>query len=159
MGDPSFLQSESIAALAAALSKAQAEAKGPVKNKTNPQFKSKYAPVDSVKDAIRATLSPFGLSITQASVVTEPGFIEIVTQIMHSSGEWIRSWTRVPVTKNDPQGWGSAFTYAERRTLLAATCLAAEDEDDDGNAASIPSSPPAQNRPPNVQGYRPGGRP
>jgi hypothetical protein len=40
----------------------------------------------------------------------------------------------VPAAKHDPQGYGSALTYARRYSLLAATGLAPED--DDGNAGS-----------------------
>jgi hypothetical protein len=55
---------------------------------------------------------------------------------MHAdSGEWISSTTVIPLPKNDPQGMGSAITYARRYSLCAM--LGIITEDDDGNAASI----------------------
>ena len=43
---------------------------------------------------------------------------------------------RVPVSRNDAQGYGAAMTYARRYSIMAACGIAPED--DDGNEASQP---------------------
>ena len=65
------------------------------------------------------------------------GHIALETRLIHAeSGQWISSVTIIPLPKNDPQGMGSAITYARRYSLCAM--LGIITEDDDGNAASIP---------------------
>ncbi len=127
-------KSESIAALAAALAKAQGAMKGAVKDSANPFFKSKYADLASVVEAIRAAFSANGLSYIQ-TVEPHPDEVRVETTILHSSGEWIScGYLSLPVSKADAQGYGSALTYARRYSLSAAVGVAPED--DDGNAAS-----------------------
>jgi hypothetical protein len=71
--------------------------------------------------------------------------------LMHSSGEWISGVLEIKPVKTDPQGIGSALTYARRYGLMAMIGIAPED--DDGNAASQSNKqlkearPPAQSRP------------
>lgn len=127
------MQSESIAKLAEALSKAQGKIKGAAKDTANPFFKSKYADLASVWDACRDQLSAHGLSVIQT---TEDGleYVTIITTLSHSSGEWIRGRLTMKPVKNDPQGVGSAITYARRYALAAIVGVAPED--DDGEAAS-----------------------
>lgn len=127
-----FRRSESIAAIAAALSKAQGEMEGAKKDSANPFFKSKYADLASVRDASQAQLSKHGLAIVQFPRATAEG-IEVETLLCHSSGEWFSETLSLPVAKNDAQGIGSAITYA-RRYAWASVCGIAP-EDDDGNAA------------------------
>lgn len=128
-------KSESIAALAKALSAAQSEFENPSKNATNPHFRSKYADLAELVNVVRPVLSRHGLSITQW-----PGFVDglctVETVLMHQSGEWLSGVSSTPVTKQDPQGIGSATTYL-RRYSMAAICGLAQ-EDDDGNTASKP---------------------
>lgn len=126
-------QSESIAALAAALAKAQGEIKGAAKDTANPFFKSKYADLASVWEACRAELTKNGLSVIQTTDDGGNG-ITVVTTLAHSSGEWIRGRLTMRPVKDDPQGVGSAITYARRYALAAIVGVAPED--DDGNAAS-----------------------
>ena len=127
-------KSESIAALAAALAKAQGTMKGAVKDSANPFFKSKYADLASVVEAIRAAFSANGLSYIQTVQSSELDEVRVETMILHSSGEWISCGVlALPVSKNDAQGYGSALTYARRYSLSAAVGVAPED--DDGNAA------------------------
>ena len=127
-------KSESIAALAAALAKAQGAMKGAVKDSANPFFKSKYAELASVVEAIRAAFSANGLSYIQTVQSAELDEVRVETMILHSSGEWISCGVlALPVSKNDAQGYGSALTYARRYSLSAAVGVAPED--DDGNAA------------------------
>ncbi len=141
----SMQQSESIAALAAALSKAQATIEGAVKGKVNPAFKSKYADLSSVWDACRAQLTDNGLSVVQFPGEVVDGRMTLTTQLTHSSGEWMRATMAVPITKADAQGAGSAITYARRYALAAV--VGVSPEDDDGNAASRPAPRQEQQAP------------
>lgn len=128
------MKSESIKELATALAKAQGAIKGALKDSSNPFFKSKYADLASVVEAIREQLSTNGLSYVQVSHDKEES-ATIETLILHSSGEWLSCGpVSVPVTKADAQGFGSAMTYARRYSLSAAFGVAPED--DDGNAAA-----------------------
>lgn len=128
-------KSESIAGLAAALAKAQGQMKGAVKDSANPFFKSKYADLASVVEAIRVAFSSNGLSYIQTVEPSDQDEVRVETTILHSSGEWISCGVlSLPVSKSDAQGYGSALTYARRYSLSAATGVAPED--DDGNLAS-----------------------
>ena len=128
-------KSESIAALAASLAKAQGAMKGAVKDSANPFFKSKYADLASVVEAIRAAFSANGLSYIQTLEPSDKDEVRVETTLLHASGEWISCGVlSLPVSKADAQGYGSALTYARRYSLSAAVGVAPED--DDGNAAS-----------------------
>jgi len=128
-------KSESIAALAAALAAAQGQMKGAVKDSANPFFKSKYADLASVVEAIRVAFASNGLSYIQTVEPSDKDEVRVETTILHSSGEWISCGIlSLPVSKSDAQGYGSALTYARRYSLSAATGVAPED--DDGNLAS-----------------------
>ena len=129
-------KSESIAALAAALATAQGSMKGAVKDSANPFFKSKYADLASVVEAIRGAFSANGLSYIQTIQPSDRDEVRVETMILHSSGEWISCGVlALPVSKVDAQGYGSALTYARRYSLSAAVGVAPED--DDGNAATM----------------------
>ena len=127
-------ETPTIAALAAALAKAQGQMKAAAKDSKNPHFGSKYADFASIVDAIRGPLSANGLAFIQR-VSTTDGVATVTTRLMHSSGEWIQDKCSFPVAQKTPQGYGSAITYAKRYALSALVGVAA-DEDDDGNAAS-----------------------
>jgi hypothetical protein len=127
-------KSESIKELATALAKAQGQIKGAVKDSANPFFKSKYADLASVVEAIRSAFAANGLSYIQSVEPSDKDEVRVETTILHSSGEWIGCGVlALPVSKVDAQGYGSALTYARRYSLSAATGVAPED--DDGNAA------------------------
>lgn len=126
-------QSTEIKDLAAALAKAQAEIKPALKDTDNPFFKSKYADLASVQAACMPHLTKNGLSVVQAiQMVGE--LTVLVTTLMHTSGQWLKSVAPVRPTKNDPQGLGSALTYMRRYSLASMAGVA--QEDDDGNSAS-----------------------
>ena len=131
------MQSESIAKLAEAIAKAQSELKPVKKENSNPFYHSKYADLASVWEALKPYHAN-GIAITQVPFAAEnAGHIGIETQLSHSSGEWISGRLELPVVKQDPQGYGSAITYARRYALGCMTGVVTE-EDDDGNAASQP---------------------
>lgn len=128
-------RSESIADLATALSKAQADLKPAAKDATNPFYKSSYADLPSVVAACKEVLSKNGLSYSQVPDFQDDK-VWIETVLMHSSGQWISGRYPINPTKNDPQSMGSALTYSRRYALMAMVGVVASDDDDDGNAAS-----------------------
>jgi hypothetical protein len=119
-----------------ALSKAQGTMKGAVKDSTNPHFKSRYADLESVIDAIRSAFAANGLSFFQS--VSEDG-LRLITTIAHESGETISGSVPLIIGKNDMQGVGSAISYARRYSLAALAGIS--QTDDDGNAACEPPKP------------------
>lgn len=122
--------------LATALAKAQAECQNVVMNKTNPHFRSRYADLSAVRDAIVPVFAKHGLSIVQAPSFDEFTSFKLETILMHESGESLTWWFPLPNDVNKMQQIGSAISYARRYTLSAIAGIASE-EDDDGNAAQI----------------------
>jgi hypothetical protein len=134
-----MIQSDDITNLAAAFALAQPKIEGAIKDKTNPHFRSQYADLGNVVDAIKPALAENGLSFIQRCHDTDAG-AKVETIILHSSGQWLSCGVLfVPATKADAQGFGSALTYARRYSLSAAFGVAPED--DDGNAASKTKAP------------------
>jgi ERF superfamily len=131
-------QSPEIDKLAAAIVAAQLQLLPAKKDSINPFFHSKYADLANVWEA----LAPFrmeGIAITQAPADSPDGYIALETQLTHSSGQWMRGHLKLRVAKDDPQGAGSAITYARRYMLGCMTGLVTE-ADDDGNSASTAPS-------------------
>jgi hypothetical protein len=120
--------------IAAAFVKAK-RAFGPaLKDRTNPAFKSKYADLGACLDAVDDALLQNGIALMQETFEDSTG-VTVETVFLHESGETLRGGKlHVPASKQDPQGYGSALTYARRYSLQAACGIAPED--DDGNAAS-----------------------
>lgn len=128
-------KSEQINELALALSKAQAQILGAKKDATNPFFKSSYADLESCWLACREPLTTNNLAITQL-VQSNNQDHELVQIIMHASGQFISSTTRIPCAKpNDPQALGSAISYMRRYCLAAAVGI--YQTDDDAEAATV----------------------
>ena len=119
--------------IATALVKAQ-KAFGPaLKSSTNPHFKSRYADLAACVEAVIQGLNENGIALIQKNYDCNDG-VMVETVFLHESGEMLECGIlHVPASKQDPQGYGSALTYARRYSLLAATGLAPED--DDGNAS------------------------
>ena len=132
-----FQTSPTTAKLDMALAKAQAEIEAAAKDKVNPHFRSRYADLTAIWDACRFALGRHQLSLTQWPVHSEDGKLHLITRVAHA-GEWLLCEMSIPVSKQDPQGFGSAITYAKRFALSAALGVVA-DEDDDGNKASEPT--------------------
>lgn len=129
-------QSESIDLLSAALVEFQRSAPDIKKNAVNPHFKNRYADLSSIIDAVRAPLTDAGLAVVQL-----PDGDDLITRLVHKSGQWISSRTALKCSKPDAQGYGSALTYARRYAISAMLNLAADD--DDGEAASRAPRKPA----------------
>jgi len=122
--------------IASALVKAQ-KAFGPaLKSSTNPHFKSRYADLSACVEAVVDSLNENGIMLMQPTHECESG-VTVETLFIHESGETFSAGRlHVPASKQDPQGYGSALTYARRYSLMSACGIAPED--DDGNAASKP---------------------
>lgn len=124
--------------LAAALAKAQNECQNVTFNKVNPHFRSRYADLSAVRDAVIPVFSKYGLSIIQApNVVPDIGFA-LETRIIHEGGESLIFYWPLPTNIDKPQAIASAVTYARRISMASVAAIAGE-EDDDGNAAQNPN--------------------
>lgn len=100
------------------------------KDKQNTHLKNKYATLDSVLDAITPALTDNDLMLMQDMIESEaPNRIKVETTVIHTSGQWVKFYAELPIVKNDPQGVGSAFTYARRYAAAAAFGLSQADDD------------------------------
>ena len=125
-------KSESIKHLAAALIQFQLKVDKISKDANNPFFKSKYASLSNIQDAISIPLCESNLCYSQFP----DGEHGLTTIIIHAeSGEWMESHYTMKPVKDDPQGVGSCITYQKRYALAAALALNIDD-DDDGNTAT-----------------------
>lgn len=131
-------KSESITALAAALSKAQGEMPVIPFDATNPFLKNRFASLGSVIEHSRPILLKHGLSICQLPI-SENGLVGVESILMHSSGEWIGERILLPLSdekgKSLAQVAGSITTYLKRYSWASLLGLYA-DEDTDGSMAN-----------------------
>lgn len=124
-------------AIASALVKAQKEFGPALKTSSNPHFRTKYADLSACVEAVIDGLNNNGIYLMQLTEEREGG-VCIQTIFVHESGEQMSSGPLfVPAAKQDPQGYGSALTYARRYSLMAACGIAPED--DDANSAQASS--------------------
>ncbi len=129
--------SEHITQISAALAKAQKDFKTPTKTKTasvyskrtNKTFTYKYADLEDVMKCVRAPLADNGLAVTHLTQEFA-GQVELVTMLIHESGEWFRSIYPVKADAERPQEMGSAMTYARRYSVSALLGIASEEDDD-----------------------------
>ena len=141
-GSNKISRSEEQKSLFSALVKAQSTMTGAKKDATNPHFKSKYADLAAVWDAIREPLTNNDLCILQELQPCESGVLLEVT-LAHTSGEWRSSVAYFPVDPSkihNPQVMMSTLTYVRRGQLMAI--LGVAPEDDDGNASVTSKAPP-----------------
>ncbi len=135
-------KSESIKEIAKALFIFQKEVGCIKKNSVNPFFKSSYANLGDIQDAIEAPLEMAGLVYSQFPV----GDNGLYTILIHTeSGEFMGAESRMKPTKDDPQGQGSAQTYQRRYALCGV--LGLKTEDDDGNHGSSKKTPQNASQP------------
>lgn len=151
------------ATLAAALVKARKGMKNPAKEKTNPRFNSKYAPLDAVIDAVQKSLGDNDLMLSQSIVTDAPNnMVGVVSTLIHASGEVYQTEPAFAfVAGLDAQKVGAAVTYLRRYTVGALFGIA-PDEDDDGNAVSGDAQEPRRlrtNQQPQGNGSRNDGAP
>ena len=136
--------SEAIDLVCAALAAAQGKMKHAIKDADNAHFKSKYADLASVFDAIRVPLAENNLAVMQ-DIGSEAGAVTVKTRIVHKSGQWIEFGPfSIPADRQNAHGYGSAATYVRRFALASALGVSADD--DDGNAA-VQATPQRQSDP------------
>lgn len=150
--------SDSIAKISAALAKALPAIQNATKDASNPAYRSTYATLNSVMDAVKPALFDHGIVVVQGPGWRD-GVVTVTTRMLHESGEWIETEAGAPVAHRfekvdgvatdkgpDAQMAGSAISYLRRYSLAAMAGIT--QEDDDGNAASgrrsAPSGQPAQ---------------
>lgn len=138
-----YTKSDNITDLAESLSIAQGAIENAEKTSANPFFKSSYADLASIWDAIRCPLSANGLAIMQLPSAEGPR-VTITTVLTHRSGQWISSDLTMTAKDDTPQGIGSAITYARRYALQSVAGVAPED--DDGNGANGRGHQPQQRK-------------
>lgn len=125
-------KSEQINELAGALSMFQCEMEFVGYDANNPFFKSKYATLTALVTESKKLLGKYGLSVTQ--LTEDQG--SVITMLMHKSGQWISSKLTLTPSKQDPQGLGSAISYARRYSYASILGLVS-DQDDDANHATF----------------------
>jgi hypothetical protein len=145
--------SESVAALASALAKAQAELVNPEKSLVatirtgrpgEGERSFRYAPLSSGLDIVRKTLGQHEIATMQTTAIDQATrMVNLTTMLAHSSGEWIASdWPVCPVAETaNPQRMGAALTYARRYALFTLVGIAGEDDLDAPNLCQGPPSP------------------
>lgn len=122
-------RSEGIAKIATALVKAQSNMSNAVKGASNPFFKSKFADLNSIREACIPVLNANGISVLQPTTVLD-GKLYVETLLLHESGEYISGVYEVVVGKqNDPQALGAAISYTRRYGLQSMVNIGAEDDD------------------------------
>ena len=122
--------------IATALLKAQSEMSNAKKGAVNPFFKSKYADLNSIREAVIPTLNANGITVLQP-IVHVDGKNFVKTILLHETGEMLESLTEIVYNKiNDAQAQGSGISYARRYSLQSFVCVGADD--DDGNKAVEP---------------------
>ena len=145
--------SESVAALASALAKAQAELVNPEKSLIGTvrtgrpgdgERSFRYAPLSSGLDIVRKTLGQHEIATVQTTDIDQTaGIINLTTILAHASGQWIASdWPVCPLAETaNPQRMGAALTYARRYALFTLVGIAGEDDLDAPDLCDGASSP------------------
>jgi hypothetical protein len=163
--------SDSIACLAAALAKAQAELTNPEKSLVatirpngpgEAERSFRYAPLSSGLDIVRKTLGQHEIATMQTTAIDKSaGIVNLTTVLAHSSGEWIASdWPVCAISETaTPHRMGAALTYARRYALFTLVGIAGEDDIDAPDLkAPIPPGSAAAKPAPNSQGRPNGGQ-
>lgn len=139
-------RSSQVALLMTALARAQAQMTNPAFDSSNPHYRTRYASLAAVREAITPALTAHGIALTQL-IASQAGEVVCTTVLWHTSGQYLSSTLRLPVGKPDAQGYGGAITYARRYSLMGI-CNVAGEEDDDGESAAgrteTPAAAPAQ---------------
>ena len=140
-------RSDTIGELAKALAAANLEITNPALDAVNPHFKSRYASLGAIINAVRLPLARHGISAVQ-TVSTDGGAVGVTTTLLHASGEWMAETAMSALPdRATVQQLGSVITYLRRYALASITGIVGED-DDDGNAGTSPSAPRSEPRKP-----------
>src|SRR5436305_1812541 len=132
--------SECVAALAAALAKAQAQLVNPEKSltatiRTGPPGQTersfRYAPLSSGLEIIRKTMGEHEIAVIQSTAIDDTGrMLKLITVLAHASGQWVSSqWPVCAISEiANPHRMGAALTYARRYALFTLVGIAGEDD-------------------------------
>lgn len=131
--------SDNLTEIATALAKAQGEFKPVMFNQENPYFKSRFADLDIIIKSVRPALSKYGLSFIQQQRMTNEGMTVLHSIILHSSGQWIESRSRIVPPKNDMHSFASTLSYMKRHAAMSLLGITASDDvvDDDAEVAMV----------------------
>src|SRR5436190_14261629 len=150
---PVHRSSESFAALASAVAKAQAHLVNPEKSLTatirtgrigETERTFRYAPLSSGLEIVRKTLSEHEIAVIQTTAIDQPArMLNLTTLLAHSSGQWIASYWPVCAVAEiaNPHRMGTALTYARRYALFTLVGIAGEDDLDAPDLDCVPSGP------------------
>lgn len=142
--------SEQLGKIAPALLKVQQSLEAIAKTGNNPHFRSSFATVNDVLEAVKEPCNKNGIIILQMPAEGQVWplaqgeailVLNLTTRLLHSSGEYIEATASIPLAKSDPQGFGSALTYGRRYALQAALGLQAEDDDAEGAVEHSTTAP------------------
>ena len=129
--------SAEIKELAKAMLQVQQQLSPAQKDRENTYTNSRYATLGSVMETCSKILISHGIWVTQYPVPVETGHLGLVTKLIHAeSGQWQSSLMMMPLANNDPQGYGSAITYARRYALSALVGIITENDDDAESACN-----------------------
>lgn len=138
-------QSPETDKLFAAMVEAQGRIRDAGKDRTNPQLRNKYATLESVLDEIRPVFTECGLAVYQSPGLVVDGIVHLTTQIVHRSGQFVRSESSCPLVGykgsgsdenrgvNAAQAFGVVVTYLRRYALMAVAGIVGTDDDTDGD--------------------------
>jgi hypothetical protein len=157
--------SQTVAALAGALAKAQAELTNPEKSRTatlpaergRPERAFRYASLAGGLDIVRKTLDRHEIAIVQSTAIDrDAGVIRLTTTWAHASGEWIASdWPVCSLAELPaPHRMGAALSYARRYGLFTLVGIAGEDDLDAPDLALPVHAPPLSPASERVGGIR-----
>lgn len=146
-----MVSSTSITNISAALLNAQKKMGDATKGSKNPFYKSSYADLNSIREAVTPALNEEGISVLQPTSISADGSAYVETTLLHSSGEYLTSVFPIVVSKaNDAQAFGSAVSYARRYALQSFLSVGAVDDDGEatmGRKASTTSYAQAKEAP------------
>lgn len=124
---------------------AQKEMPALQKSAINPHFKNKFVPLDELLSTVIPILNAHNFVLMQAPAIWNDA-PALTYRLIHSSGEVVGDTMLLMCGKDDPQGQGSAITYARRYSLMSMLGLTA-DADDDGNKPAPKAKPAAKKEP------------
>ena len=122
------------ASLVEALASAQSEMRNPAFDKVNPHFKSKFASLAAVRDAVVPVLARHGVAMTQTYDLRDGAQVLLTT--LYKGNETIVSAVPLPAYQQSQQ-WASATTYIRRVSLMAIAGVCGDDDDDAEEAVQV----------------------
>ena len=130
-------QSCNISDLAAAFFKAQGEFPSVGFNRDNTFFKSGYADLDAIIRTVKPSLFKNQLSLFQFTRIGEGGEIILHTRLLHATGQWIETRSRIIPEKGDHQSYGKAVSYHRRYAIMTLLGITASNDPSDDDAEGL----------------------